>query len=83
MVPLSTRIERTAPIPCAPGTYVRTLCADVGEALGCGAHLETLRRTRSGDFDIEQALPLARVLAMDKEELRQAITPMRTFVSTR
>jgi len=43
---------------CGPGTYVRTLAADVGEHLGCGAHLKSLRRLQSGPFGIAQALTL-------------------------
>ena len=43
---------------CGPGTYVRTLAADVGERLGCGAHLRSLRRLQSGPFQITQALTL-------------------------
>jgi tRNA pseudouridine55 synthase len=43
-------------VACSPGTYVRALAADVGEALGCGAHLAGLRRTQSGPFDLGQAL---------------------------
>jgi tRNA pseudouridine55 synthase len=40
---------------CSPGTYVRTLAHDLGDALGCGAHLSGLRRTRSSPFDLAQA----------------------------
>jgi tRNA pseudouridine55 synthase len=43
-------------VDCSGGTYVRVLAADLGRALGCGAHLADLRRTRSGPFRIEQAL---------------------------
>ena len=42
-------------VVCSAGTYVRVMAADLGEALGCGAHLGSLRRTRSGDFDASQA----------------------------
>ena len=42
-------------VECSAGTYVRTLAADLGERLGCGAHLSSLRRTRSGPFDLTQA----------------------------
>jgi tRNA pseudouridine55 synthase len=48
-------------VDCSKGTYVRSLVADVGETLGCGAHLTALRRTRSGGFGLERALPLAEV----------------------
>lgn len=43
-------------VRCSAGTYVRVLASDLGRALGCGAHLAALRRTRSGPFGIEQAL---------------------------
>ena len=43
-------------VRCAPGTYVRTLAHDLGNLLGCGAHLSGLRRTRSDPFSLEQAL---------------------------
>lgn len=48
----------TFTVRCSRGTYVRTLAHDLGEMLGCGAHLVELRRTRSGIFAIESALPL-------------------------
>ncbi len=48
-------------VACTKGTYVRSLVRDVGEALGCGATLSALRRTRAGRFDLSHALPLAEV----------------------
>jgi tRNA pseudouridine55 synthase len=48
-------------VECSKGTYVRTLAHDIGQALGCGAHLAVLRRTQSGPFSIETALPLTDV----------------------
>jgi len=42
---------------CGKGTYIRTLAADIGTALGCGAHLVELRRLRNGRFNVEEALP--------------------------
>jgi tRNA pseudouridine55 synthase len=45
-------------VRCSSGTYVRVLAADVGAALGCGAHLIALRRTRVGPFWVEDAVPL-------------------------
>ena len=52
--PLVLRIE----VECSSGTYVRTLAADLGTALGGGAHLRDLRRTRAGSFGVEEAVPL-------------------------
>lgn len=46
-------------VSCSSGTYIRTLAADIGEALGYGAHLKSLRRTQSSGFAIEEAIPLA------------------------
>jgi len=43
-------------IHCSSGTYIRTLAHDIGEILGCGAYLEKLRRTKSGEFDLSQAV---------------------------
>ena len=48
---------------CSPGTYARALARDIGVALGTVAHLEELRRTRNGAFSIDDAMPLADVLA--------------------
>ncbi len=46
-------------VTCSGGTYVRALCADIGQTLGCGGHLHALRRIRSSGFTIDQAIPLA------------------------
>jgi tRNA pseudouridine55 synthase len=52
-------------VVCSGGTYVRSLAYDLGQKMGCGAHLESLRRLRSGDFGIEQAIPLDRAARSD------------------
>lgn len=43
---------------CSKGTYIRTLCADIGASLGCGGVMAALRRTRAGDYGIDRAVPL-------------------------
>jgi tRNA pseudouridine55 synthase len=48
-------------IHCSSGTYIRTVAHDIGELLGCGAHLEKLRRTRSGNYDLSLAVQLEKV----------------------
>jgi tRNA pseudouridine55 synthase len=45
-------------LECSAGTYARSLAHDIGKEYGCGAHLKVLRRVRSGEFDIEKAVPL-------------------------
>ncbi len=67
-------------VRCTKGTYVRTLCADIGESLGCGAHLVHLRRTRSGGLRLDDALPLADILQMTRDQLRQRIIPVHELL---
>jgi len=62
-------------VACTKGTYVRTLAHDVGEALGCGACLDALRRTRSGAFDVSEALPFDEVLRLSPEQLAARVVP--------
>ena len=51
-------------IACSKGTYIRAFARDLGEALGTGAHLSSLVRTRTGDISIDQALSLDAALAL-------------------
>ena len=66
-------------VKCSKGTYVRTLCHDIGQNLSCGAHLARLRRTRSGKLDIAQALTVDKVMRMSREELAEHVLPIRQF----
>jgi tRNA pseudouridine55 synthase len=50
---------------CSKGTYVRTLCSDIGDVLGCGAHLERLRRLRCGEFKVEDATAFDAIMNME------------------
>ena len=52
-------------VTCSKGTYIRTLGEDIGQALGCGAHLSALHRLATGRFDESQCIPLERLEAMD------------------
>ncbi|MBU1910079.1 MAG: tRNA pseudouridine(55) synthase TruB [Verrucomicrobia bacterium] len=61
---------------CTKGTYVRTLCAEIGQALGCGAFLESLRRTQSGALTIDEATPLDDILHMDVGQLTKRVRPL-------
>ncbi len=61
---------------CTKGTYVRTICADIGRALGCGAHLKALRRTQSGSLKVERALPVSALLDMTLEQLSERVIPI-------
>lgn len=61
---------------CSKGVYARTLCADIGDALKCGAHLESLHRLGSGEFNVEHAYPLEKLMEMDRRQLARIITPL-------
>jgi tRNA pseudouridine55 synthase len=63
-------------VRCSGGTYVRTLAHDLGQVLGCGAHLQELRRVVSGDFRIEQAHTLPDLQRLsDEGRLTEALLP--------
>ena len=61
-------------VVCSGGTYVRSLAHDLGRRLGCGAHLASLRRLRSGDFGFEQAVRLDEATAADVVPLEKLLT---------
>lgn len=60
-------------VKCSSGTYIRALCQDMGEKLGCGAHMSALRRLACGDFKVEEALPIVKLDLIAKEELEKHI----------
>ena len=68
-------------VKCSGGTYVRSIAHDLGRALGCGAHLQELRRTQSGDFGIEQARTLEELQQLAVEHrLGEAFLPVRDLL---
>jgi tRNA pseudouridine55 synthase len=60
---------------CSKGTYIRTLGEDIGEALGCGAHLVALRRVKTGRFDLEKCVTLEAIEAMPEAERQALLLP--------
>ena len=62
----STEWELT--VHCSKGTYIRTLCHDIGQALGCGACMTALRRIQAGDYTIGQSIPLDKLISLEKPE---------------
>lgn len=67
-------------VHCSKGTYIRSLAMDIGEALGCGAHLESLRRTVVGRFDLTQAVSLASLEALEMTEREALLLPVDAFL---
>ena len=75
-------------VGCEAGTYIRTLCVDIGKKLGCGAHLSELKRTRVGNLKVEDSVILHDVKdayvfwkeEKNEEELRSIILPMERLL---
>ena len=55
-------------VACSKGTYIRTLCKDIGERLGCGGCMESLRRVQAGAYTIDEAIPLSQLVESDDPE---------------
>lgn len=72
--------ELTLNVRCSKGTYVRTLAEDIGEALGCGAHLVALCRTASGALSLENAVTLERLEAISEAERDALLQPADTLL---
>lgn len=65
---------------CSKGTYIRTLGEDMGEALGCGAHLTALRRIRTGDFEESRCITLEALEAMDEDQRMGCLMPVEVLL---
>ncbi len=63
-------------VNCSKGTYIRTLAEDIGEALGCGAHLSSLRRTATGGFDVKECVTIENLEAMNEEQRLAHLLPV-------
>ncbi len=68
-------------VRCSKGTYVRTLVEDLGQALGCGAHLAALRRTAAGDFRIADAVTFEQLQQAGEPERDRLLLPMERLLA--
>lgn len=79
----ATRTESTADyvlrVRCSGGTYIRTLCADIGSALGVGGAMASLRRTETGGFPIEKCYTLDELPSFDREKLLSILLPVESL----
>lgn len=68
-------------VRCSKGTYIRTLCKDIGEKLGCGGCMESLRRVAAGEYTVDEAVPLQTLLDTEEPEkhLRNVDTMFRNY----
>jgi tRNA pseudouridine55 synthase len=62
-------------VACTKGTYVRALAHELGQKIGCGAHLATLRRVVSGKFDVKDSIPFEDALKLSSSELQKRVLP--------
>lgn len=62
-------------VHCSSGTYIRTLCADLGKALGCGGVMASLERTQTGDFSLSDSHTVAKLESMTQEERLACLVP--------
>ena len=69
-------------VDCSKGTYVRVLAEDIGRALGCGAHLTALRRTRVGRLRLDDAVTLPELEALDERQRRARLAPVDALVAS-
>ena len=74
--------EVTILVTCSKGTYIRTLCHDIGQKLGCGGSMQALERVSAGGFSIEHAIPLGRIEALASENrVQEFVTPCENLFS--
>lgn len=73
--------EYTLEVACSKGTYIRTLCADIGKSLGCGGVMATLRRTSVGEFSLDDAVTLTQLENMTENERKALIKDTETLFS--
>ena len=69
-------------IACTKGTYVRSVAHDLGQKLGCGAHLAKLRRVKSGKFDVANATQFESILQLNDKGLEQLVIPFLKLAGT-
>jgi tRNA pseudouridine55 synthase len=69
-------------VACTKGTYIRTIAHEIGQKVGCGAHLKNLRRTVSGKFDVKDAVQLEELLKFSSADFTQRVIPFLKLASS-
>jgi len=70
-------------LACTKGTYVRSIAHELGQKVGCGAHLVQLSRTKSGKFEVSQATPLQKILTLSPTELEERVSTFLKLAAER
>ena len=81
VTPTDTPTDYILNVECSSGTYIRTLCADIGNALGCGGVMATLTRSAAGGFSLDTALTLEELNEMTDEQKIAALIPTEALFS--
>lgn len=68
-------------VRCSKGTYIRTLCHDIGQMLGCGGVMTALRRTRVGNYDVRVAHTVAALTELERDEAESLLLPLDSVFS--
>ena len=77
--PTESTSDHILRVSCSSGTYIRTLCADIGAALGCGGVMATLCRSRAGDFRLEESHTLEEIEALEIDERIALLKPLHSL----
>ena len=80
--PTEDNSEYVLDVKCSSGTYIRTLCADIGKQLGCGAAMATLERTEAGGFDLSQAHTVAELEKMNESDREELLIPTESLFAS-
>ena len=79
VTPTESPADYILDVTCSSGTYIRTLCADIGAALGCGGVMASLRRMRAGGFDIENSVTIEQLEGMTEQQREQILLPVESL----
>ncbi len=82
LTPTDTPTDYLLDVTCSAGTYIRTLCADIGASLGCGAVMATLERTAAGGFSLEKSHTLDELETMSENERTSCLLPTESLFAT-
>ena len=81
VTPTDSASDYILDVTCSAGTYIRTLCADIGKALGCGAAMATLERTEAGGFSIEDSITISELEELSLDERISRLMPTESLFS--
>lgn len=82
VTPTESPADYTLEVVCSSGTYIRTLCADIGAALGCGGVMASLRREMVADYNLSDAITIEQLQQLTPDEAEQKLLPVESLFET-